>query len=404
MEEIQELKEFLLKVSAISEKYEVIAKETGENYNVFNILGLSTREVRTHSALIADLLNPKGSHGQGLIFLKLFLDQIKSKINFPIDKGKLKNAQTEVEKYIGLKNKDNTEGGNIDIIIEVEKNAIIIENKIYAEDQKNQLLRYYNYGKMRFNNDFLLLYLTLDGHEPSNFSLGIKENKKSQIKYVNITYKEDIKSWLEKCHKETVNQPLLRETLKQYINLVKQLTGQAMSNKVNEKIKNLITENTNIIEAIELSYNNLYELIFEIKNKFNDALNNYNKIIYENNEKHFYIKQYSGEDRDGFFIGYIIEDEKNEPGKNISNDEQFAKYRDEVKKIIIQAGYEYYSNHLHIGWFNPNLFKNKKKFEHIDKKEIINMFDDAYLDRLVKQVNEEVDIIENQIKNAFNNL
>jgi len=31
--------------------------------NIFSVLGLETAEVRTHSRLIAELLDPKGSHG-----------------------------------------------------------------------------------------------------------------------------------------------------------------------------------------------------------------------------------------------------------------------------------------------------------------------------------------------------
>ncbi len=41
-------------------KYKEIDKVTGFNFNVFEILGLSTSEVRLHSSFIAQLLNPKG--------------------------------------------------------------------------------------------------------------------------------------------------------------------------------------------------------------------------------------------------------------------------------------------------------------------------------------------------------
>ena len=80
MTQITEIKALLSGVSEIKKKYDEIAILTGENFNVFNILGLSTKEVRTHSAFIAELLNPKGSHGQGDTFLKLFVEQQKDKI------------------------------------------------------------------------------------------------------------------------------------------------------------------------------------------------------------------------------------------------------------------------------------------------------------------------------------
>ena len=66
------LVELLKRVEQIRLKHELAAKLTGENFNVFEILGLNTCEVRTHSAFIAELLDPSGVHGQGDTFLRLF--------------------------------------------------------------------------------------------------------------------------------------------------------------------------------------------------------------------------------------------------------------------------------------------------------------------------------------------
>jgi len=62
--EISPVLSLLNQVSSIVTQYDKIARITGENFNVFNVLKLSTSEVRTHSALLAELLNPEGSHGQ----------------------------------------------------------------------------------------------------------------------------------------------------------------------------------------------------------------------------------------------------------------------------------------------------------------------------------------------------
>ena len=42
------------------------------NFNVFNVIGLWSEEVRLHSAFIAELLNTHESHGMGNTFLKAF--------------------------------------------------------------------------------------------------------------------------------------------------------------------------------------------------------------------------------------------------------------------------------------------------------------------------------------------
>ena len=230
----------LERVSSINKKYENIAEITGENFNVFRILGLSSSEVRTHSAFIAELLNPKGSHNQKQIFLKLFCEELK--INNFFSEG----ATVTTEKH--------TEYGNIDIIItDINNKAIIIENKIYAIDQEKQLLRYSNYGNLYHKNNFYLVYLTLDGKEASPKSKGITLENNSglnNLEIKNISYSENIKNWLEKCKEKAVNHHILRETLTQYINLIKHLTHQTMNEKMTEElILNIISNSESINSA-----------------------------------------------------------------------------------------------------------------------------------------------------------
>ena len=70
--ELLQFKNLLDQVTAIYSKYEKIDELTGENFNVFRIIKLESSEVRMHSAFLAELLDPKGSHGQKDTFLKLF--------------------------------------------------------------------------------------------------------------------------------------------------------------------------------------------------------------------------------------------------------------------------------------------------------------------------------------------
>jgi hypothetical protein len=235
----------LKEVSSINRKYDTIAELSGDNFNIFKILDVETREEKTHSAIIAELLNPIGSHGKKATFLDLFLQTCCSK-NFTLNSN---NATVTVEKSTGFINEDYTEGGRIDILIESEGKAIIIENKIYAVDQENQLLRYANYGKQQYNDKYELIYLTLWKEDPSEISLG---NKK--FAYSKLSYRENILEWLQLCHKEAFDFPMLREAIKQYINLVKSLTNQTMNDNMNNEIVNSILESEdNLKAAISIS-------------------------------------------------------------------------------------------------------------------------------------------------------
>jgi hypothetical protein len=144
----QTIPHLLQQVTTITKKYDELATITGERYNVFGILGISTDEVRMHSAFIANLLDSNGSHGCGSILLKLFIAQqstkcIETDFIKRLEEFESESSKTKTEHHIGFINEDATEGGRIDILI-TDSNGkhIIIENKIYAGDQQLQLVRY----------------------------------------------------------------------------------------------------------------------------------------------------------------------------------------------------------------------------------------------------------------------
>ncbi len=236
------LESLLKQVSEIVAKEKTLQEEKrkrGENFNIFNVLGLSTSEVRLHSAFLAELLNPNGDHGLGDKFLDAFLKIVikREKTIFEFD---TKSAKVFCEFYIGTISENYTEGGRIDIFIQDDnKQTIIIENKIYADDQKNQLLRYHNYAENIIgSNKYIILYLSLEeGDEPSKDSLGNK-----QFDYQPISYKKDILNWLEYCVGIAALFPRVRETLSQYITNLKEITN-IMSEDNKKELIELLKKN-----------------------------------------------------------------------------------------------------------------------------------------------------------------
>ena len=226
--------------------------ERGENYNIFNDLGFMSDEVHLHSMFLANLLNPKGSHGQRGKFLEAFLKMLQK--SFPAisaDSLELDTAiaSVEVEKYIGRQT--DSEGGRIDIYLTDGKHSIIIENKIYAGDQYHQMLRYWNYGLSQKGNDteksFVLIYLTLDGCSPSKESLGedLKEND-----IVCLSYKSDIRGWLDRCVELASRTPLVRETINQYISTIDILTNNVMED--NKELFDILSKEENLDAVFDI--------------------------------------------------------------------------------------------------------------------------------------------------------
>lgn len=235
------------------EKVKAEKQRRGENFNVFTVLGFYSEEVKLHSAFIAELLNVEGSHGLKDTFLKSFM-QYAGIGDLTIDTSKCK---TTVELSIGQKTE--TTGGRIDIIIETPEAAIIIENKIYARDQENQLMRYCNYAKSKnYKNGFKLIYLTLNGNEPVDFTTGGKEIQEGEITC--ISYRDTILNWLNQSVEIAANQPLVRETIKQYIAVIKKLTGQNIENEHMDELMKILSENKETIKASFLIHDNLERL------------------------------------------------------------------------------------------------------------------------------------------------
>lgn len=287
----------LSQVSIVKNKYDDLAAYTGENYNLFSVLKIYTQEL-SHSAILGDLLNARGKHGQKDTFLKLFLEglpnfkegseQFKVLKNFKSDK-----SIVFIEKYAGKVNNQNEEGGRIDIVINDQKSNIIIENKILAGDQPSQLKRYNKWYKSA-----PILYLTLDGRAPSN------ESKKDLIldeHFICISYQENIKKWLEKCIKEMANKPIIRESLNQYLVLVKQLTNQSTNNKMTEETISILTKSSENIIAAKMIFENYQTSVIELnKIQIMKLLSIFNQNGFNLNEEN--IQRASREDGDGVFI------------------------------------------------------------------------------------------------------
>ena len=230
--------------------------ERGENYNIFYDLGFMSDEVHLHSMFLANLLNPKGSHGQRGKFLEAFLKMLQK--SFPAISAdnlelNITNASVEVEKYIGRQT--DSEGGRIDIYLTDGKHSISIENKIYAGDQHHQMLRYWNYGMSQKGNDteksFVLIYLTLDGCSPSKDSLGDEDLKENDI--VCLSYKSDIRGWLDRCVELASRTPLVRETINQYISTIDILTNNVMED--NKELLDILSKEENLDAIYDIANN-----------------------------------------------------------------------------------------------------------------------------------------------------
>lgn len=212
-------------------------REPEEAFNIFRLLRKETDEVNLHSRFLAELLNPKGSHGMGDAYLRLFLEQCE----FTPAAFHVPTARVTRER------------DRIDILIRNDLQAIIIENKIWAGDQDRQLERYAR-KVSGWGLKWQILYLTLAGDPPSDQSIGRLRLLSENNEWLScISYRIHIQDWLNACLEKVTAMPALRETLLQYLQLVKQLTGDTMSEAQKQEVFKFLQGGQNILDAHKIA-------------------------------------------------------------------------------------------------------------------------------------------------------
>ena len=184
------------------------------NFNIFQVLGVVSDEVKTHSAFLANLLNPAGTHAQQYLFLESFLAMCAETYQaegFYFPSGDIRNGRWRIEKEKIYRS------NRIDLVISNRtlQYMLVIENKIYAPEQDDQLIRYSEWlarQKAVFEKQ-ALIFLTIRG-DPSRTA--------GNHPYLCMSYREHIYNWLERTLPD-IKAPRIQESVKQYIDIIKWL-------------------------------------------------------------------------------------------------------------------------------------------------------------------------------------
>jgi len=342
MRELMGTNYLLQQVNTIIEKNEQIIEETGNSFNVFSVLNMERSEVQTHSALLYELLNIKGSHHQGDAYLKIFLNDVLEIRDFDLDK-----VIVERERSINYL-------GRIDMVIENPEYMFIIEMKIDAEDQENQLKRYNTYG-IRSGKKYMIYYLTLSGYEASEYSTG-----NAEIDYKCISFEKDILNWINKCIRagKTPLLPSIRETLTQYSKLIEKITNQ-VDGGVKMEIKNLLLKGNNL-ELAEKLVKVIPVCKAEIEYRFWKSLHsNYTDAIEKLGFDYIDDDFFENEKND---IETIVDIRKNKNGKVYL---QYEIYEHGDRSVYLDIGCSAYDNNIYVAllFFEDDDIINVKDYD-----------------------------------------
>jgi hypothetical protein len=244
---LEDYKKFFEKINNFKSEQNKQKQRGLNNYNILTSVLSKSDEVRLHSRMIFSLLNTNGTHYQSELFLDKFLKVLN------INDFNINSKNCSIYK----------EYQNIDLYITDGNKHIIIENKVYASDQKNQIKRYIEIIKKENDslniNDILVVYLSIDKLKPSAYSLGdlkiennfITRSSDNIALFKSIHYKNEILEWLKLCQYEIQNITNLNEVFNQYMDVVKMINNQYKDKVMN--LSDYIKENKTTYEmAVEI--------------------------------------------------------------------------------------------------------------------------------------------------------
>lgn len=264
MEQTEKIIKLFENTKILMQQYEQDRKKQGMDFNVFEILDI--KEVMTCRILHA-LLDPKGAHGCGGLFLKLFLQEVLAQRMF---------SDQEINNAVVIKEKSITDTPmpsikRIDLYICVGKRVFPIEVKLHAPDSECQCYDYYIYAQDTDPNT-IIYYLTLDCHMPSDESRkGLAIGKELRL----ISFEREIRDWLKMClDKEEVQRRIAIKTIiEQFLDNINRLTGregEELAMKIITDFETFKTANM-IAESVQTRKTDMMKGVFrEIEEKLKE--------------------------------------------------------------------------------------------------------------------------------------
>ena len=235
--------------------------EDSLRFNLLSIIEKDRDEAHVHSKVIYNLLSQDWGKKDKETFLTLFLKEIGIEDENIYDK----NWEVTREKAFDL----DTIKGRLDFEIKSKDCIYIIEMKIDAGDQPEQLIRYQEFVKEQ-HKKYKIFYLTLDGHNASKKSIGEEENleENQKVEYTNISFKEEILNWLENCLKLVEGKENKLACINQYIVSINKILGEKET-----KIKDNILKSVKDIKTAITIYQKLNENLQKVLESFFEELN-----------------------------------------------------------------------------------------------------------------------------------
>lgn len=258
------MRKLVEKAIPIIKKYEEDNIKNGYGNNIYSLLNAERDEVMTHEETIYAIFQNQYRYEIKQELFSAFMTAMELE-----EKYSLIEWDLEKEYFIG--------DGRIDLFFHSCDNtlAVVVELKIDAGDQKRQLTKYYDFVESNYV-DFEIIYLTLDGREPSAQSIkGIPATYDICLR----SFGEHIVKWLSACTEILEAHDIDTSTLKQYEILLKKITQKTYRQHAIAELfcdRDSLLAGMAIAEALPEAQDEVTRKFFnKLKNKISETENVY---------------------------------------------------------------------------------------------------------------------------------
>lgn len=248
------------------------ADDQAPDFRIFDYLRTDEYSL---SRCFRDLLDPKGKHAQGRLFLDLFLKKAGA------DDWAVADQCLEV-----VQEKPTDQQRRIDIYLRFPNGVIGIENKPWAGEEDQQLSHYADWLERtaaRGGGDWLLVYLS--DRDPHS----ICENEREQLEcnghFVKMSYREEVVDWLEGAAGKT-KAKTVRVFVSELVKFIRTHINRELNMCEEETIREAVLQSAESLEAAylvnhALSSGSIQRYLFqELAHKVSERLNEYGFIVH----------------------------------------------------------------------------------------------------------------------------
>lgn len=164
------------------------AQSQAQDFNVFDFIAPSENVL---SDILAFLLNPKGSHGQGPLFLEILFSRSCPGMVFELERA---DIAREALTYSIKKNRR-----RLDIRVSLPNFVLAIETKKFTGEGNNQISDYADHLGNVSSDRFCLIFLTRTGDDAVSIDPARSKELQRNGKLNLWSWETDIPTWLDGC-------------------------------------------------------------------------------------------------------------------------------------------------------------------------------------------------------------